>query len=368
MYQHLKIYYLSGTGNALVAAKWFADHAREKGMTAEIIPIDRFRTPLQAQGNRETLLGFLYPTHGFSLPWYMLKFMLVFPRGRQDLFCLNTFGGTKIGKLHLPGLSGLALILPALLFILKGYRVRGLSSLNLPSNWISLHPGLTPAAVASLTDHCQKKVKAYAASLLTGEKTFRGLISLPFDLAVSPVALGYMLVGRFWLAKMYLATLECDGCGICQSCCPMDALKMIKGRPFWTFHCESCMRCMNICPRKAIQVSHVFTAITAYILYGLLFPVVIFIASPLAPLTTSILESKTQIMSFIRAWLLLSVMFLAYRLMQALAGFRLFNFFFAGLSLTHLPFWRRYLAEGVSVRDFKFRSGIEKSTPTDRNG
>ena len=360
MYQRLIIYYLSGTGNALITAHWFADHARGQGMTADIIPIDRFRTPLQAPSGEGALMGFLYPTHGFSLPWYMLKFILAFPRGRRDIFCVNTFGGTKIGKLHLPGLSGLALILPALLFFLKGYRVRGLASLNLPSNWISLHPGLTPSAVASLTDHCRKKVETYAASLLSGGTTFRGVIPLPFDLAVIPLALGYTFVGRFWLAKMYLATLECDGCGICESCCPMNALRMKNRRPFWTFHCESCMRCMNICPRKAIQVSHVFTAMTGYVLYGLLFPFAMSLTVRFVPSATAIIGSETQIMSLIRTWALLSVMFLAYRLVQVLTRFQPFNYFFAGLSLTRLPFWRRYLAPGVTIRDFKFSSGKKK--------
>ena len=360
MYQHLIIYYLSGTGNALITAHWFATHARGQGMTADIIPIDRFRTPLEAPGGQGTLMGFLYPTHGFSLPWYMLKFMLAFPCGRRDIFCLNTFGGIKIGKLHLPGLSGLALILPALLFFLKGYRVRGLVSLNLPSNWISLHPGLTPSAVASLADHCRKKVDAYAASLLLGGMMFRGIISLPFDLAVIPLALGYMFVGRFWLAKMYLATLECDGCGICESCCPMNALRMKNRRPFWTFHCESCMRCINICPRKAIQVSHVFTAMTAYVLYGLLFPFVLFLAVRFVPSTSAIIASKTLIISLIRAWAILGAMFLAYRLVQILTRFGPFNDFFARFSLTRLPFWRRYLAPGITVRDFRFSSDKKK--------
>jgi NAD-dependent dihydropyrimidine dehydrogenase PreA subunit len=362
MYQHLIIYYLSGTGNALIAARWFADQARRRGMTADIIPIDRFRTPLQVPDGEGTLIGFFYPTHGFSLPWYMLKFMLAFPRGRRDIFCLNTFGGTKIGKVHLPGLSGLALILPALLFFLKGYRMRGLVSLNLPSNWISLHPGLTPSAVASLADHCRNKVESYAASLLSGGTPFHGLISLPFDLAVSPVALGYTFVGRFWLAKMYLATLECDGCGICESSCPMNALIMKNKRPFWTFHCESCMRCMNICPKKAIQVSHLFTAMSAYVLYGLLFPFAMFYASRFVPSITAIIASESQIMSLFKAWILLSVMFLAYRLVQALTRFRPFNYSFAGLSLTRLPFWRRYLAPGVTRKDFGFTVKPDRRT------
>ena len=357
MYRRLIIYYLSGTGNALIAARWFADLARGRGMTGEIIPIDRFKTPLEVPNGEGTLLGFFYPTHGFSLPWYMLKFMLAFPRGSRDIFCLNTFGGTKIGKLHLPGLSGLALVLPALLFLLKGCRVRGLISLNLPSNWISLHPGLNPSAVASLADHCRKKAARYAASLLSGGMTFRGLILLPLDVAIIPVALGYTFVGRFWLAKMYMATLECDGCGICESRCPMNALRMKNKRPFWTFHCESCMRCLNICPRKAIQVSHSFTAVTAYILYGLLFPLVISLAAQFLPSTTAVTASEIPFIGIIRAWVIISVMFLAYRLVQALARFRPFNYFFAGLSLTRLLFWRRYLAPGVTLRDFKCNPG-----------
>ena len=168
MYQRLLIYYLSGTGNALLACRWFSQQAQEKGMSVKIIPIDRFKSPIKPPQTEKTLIGFFYPTHGFSLPWYMLKFMLAFPAGRRDIFCLNTFGGTKLGKFHLPGLSGLALILAALVFLFKGCRIRGLVSLNLPSNWISLHPGLTAKATASLADHCQGKSIKYARSLLAG--------------------------------------------------------------------------------------------------------------------------------------------------------------------------------------------------------
>ena len=277
MYKQLVIYYLTGTGNALKAARWFEEHAKARGMAAELIPIDRFKRPIAPPPSGDTLVGFLYPTHGFCLPWYMLKFMLAFPRGRNHLFCLNTYAGMTLGRFALPGLSGIALILPAIVLSLKGYRVRGLVSLNLPSNWISLHPGLTEHAVSILVEHCRKKTARYAAALLSGRRAYQGLISLPFDLAISPVAIGYLLVGHFWLAKMYMANSDCDGCAICSNNCPMNALVMKNGRPYWTFHCESCMRCMNICPKKAIQVSYVFTAVSAYVLYGLLFPAIVMI-------------------------------------------------------------------------------------------
>jgi len=355
MYKRLVMYYFTGTGNALTVGRWLAKQARSRGIPFELIPIDRFNKPVAAPAGKDILLGLLYPTHGFSLPWYMLKFMLAFPRERRHLFCLNTFGGTKIGRVHLPGLSGIALILPALLFFLKGFRIRGLVSINLPSNWISLHPGLTSSAVASLAEHCRKKAYRFAEALLQGRRSYRGLISLPFDLAVSPIALGYMLVGRFWLAKMYLANSECNGCGICHKQCPVNAIVMKRNRPFWTFRCESCMRCINICPVKAIQVSHVFTAVSAFCLYGLLFPLILSLALHYNENLASLLVSESQFISILRAWFLTGIMFLAYRMVHGLSRFRPINFLFAGLSLTRLRFWRRYLAPGVSVKDFKIK-------------
>jgi Pyruvate/2-oxoacid:ferredoxin oxidoreductase delta subunit len=351
-YRRLVIHYLSGTGNALVAARWFSDCARRLGMATETTPIDRFETRPPVHPDHKALTGFFFPTHGFSLPWYMLRFMWAFPKGKGDVFCLNTFGGTKIGRLHLPGLSGVALILPAILFMIKGFRVRGLVSLNMPSNWISLHPGLAPQTVASITAHCLKKAETFAASLLSGKPRFRGILSLPLDLAVTPLALGYTLVGRFWLAKMYVATFECDGCGICVSHCPTDALIMKKKRPFWTFRCESCMRCLNLCPKRAIQVSHLFTAVTAYLLYGLAFPFAVLLVSRFVPSVT-VITSIIPLIGLVRAWAILSVMFILYRLMQEFARHRTFNYLFAGLSITHLSSWRRYLAPGITAKDLK---------------
>jgi hypothetical protein len=98
----------------------------------------------------------------------------------------------------------------------------------------------------------------------------------------------------------------------------------------------------------------------ASVLYGFLFPFAMFLTIRFVPSTTTIIASEAWIMGLIRAWALLSVMFLAYRLVQVLTRSRPFNYFFAGLSLTRLPFWRRYLAPGVNIRDFKFSSGKKK--------
>ena len=95
-----------------------------------------------------------------------------------------------------------------------------------------------------------------------------------------------------------------------------------------------------------------YFSVTAYLLYGLLFPLRSF-AAQFLPATAVVMISGIRFIGFIRAWALSRVMFLAYRLVQALARFQPSNYFFAGLSLTRLLFWRRYLAPGVTLRNFK---------------
>ena len=53
----------------------------------------------------------------------------------------------KLAKLYLPGLSGATLLFAAIILRIKGYRIVGLRSIDLPSNWIFLHPGLKEKVV-----------------------------------------------------------------------------------------------------------------------------------------------------------------------------------------------------------------------------
>ncbi len=348
------IYYFSGTGNALNAARWMREEASSRGIDITLEPVDRFdarRVPLPGTGT-PFFIGFLYATHGFSLPFYMLRFILGFPRlGRAPAFLVNTFGGTKAGRFHLPGLSGLALILPALVLVCKGYRVRGLLSLNLPSNWITLHPGFNDTASRSLHDHCRKKIARFSNAFFGGKRSYSGLISLPFDLAIIPVALGYNLVGRFWLAKMYLPSRACNGCGICAAKCPVGAIVMKRGRPFWSYRCENCMRCINLCPTRAVDASHVFIIGTAAGWYGFAFPALARLARGHFPDLYALATAGHWGAVAIRAALFLAVLFALYRLVHILVKWEPFHFLLLRTSPTH--YWRRYLSRGIRSGDFR---------------
>ena len=250
-YDQLVIYYFSGTGNARNAAQWIINIAIEKEVKTHLINIDRFETIDVPNFSGKILIGFCSPTHGFNLPPIMLKFISKFPKiENADVFILNTRGGFKVYKFFIPGLSGLAQILPALLLRIKGFRIVGMQPLDLPSNWLILHPALREKVIHSIYVRCHKIVNDFALKMLSGKRKFKGLLSLPIDIALLPIALGYYFFGRFFLAKTLVATEACNRCELCVNECPVSAIKMISDQPFWTYTCESCMRCVK--DRKSV--------------------------------------------------------------------------------------------------------------------
>jgi len=350
MYKNLVMYYFSGTGNALTAAEWIAEHASGMGIDAEIVSIDRFRD-INANGGREKLTGFCFPTHGFNIPWIMLKFILKFPfRKGRDVFLLNTRAGAKIGKYFTPGISGIALILPALILFIKGYRIRGLFSLDMPSNWISVHPGFKPETALDIAERCRKTISKFNNKVLNGKLYFRPnvFIMLPVDLALAPVAFGYFMYGRFLFAKIFIASYECDTCRLCAEKCPTEAIAIKNGRPYWNFNCESCMRCINICPKGAIQVSHSLAVLIVFAMSFLPLVILLEYAGPYVP------NALKGISDFLISWgFTLAGYFILSGVVFILLKNKVINKFFTFTSLT--KYWRRYIAPGVSAGKFRVK-------------
>ena len=348
MYDQLTIYYFSGTGNALSAGRWIRENAEKKGIKADLISIDRFKKLNVPAAKGKRLLGFCYPTHGFGLPWFMLKFIFKFPaQERCDVFLLNTRAGSKIFRWFTPGISGIAQILPALILLVKGFRIRSLLPLDMPSNWISVHPGFKTATVAAIAARCRSMVDGFCEKVLNGRTHFRPnvFVMMPLDIALAPIAFMYFMYGRFFFAKLYIASTDCDTCRLCEEKCPTASIKMINKRPYWKFSCESCMRCINICPRQAIQASHSLAAVIA-------------IASSFLPLALMLKIFNSHIppamqkpADFIVNWgISLALFFIVSGAVFWLIGLKWINKFFSSTSLT--KYWRRYLAPGIKPKDY----------------
>ncbi len=352
MYEQLIIYYFSGTGNARNAAMWIIRVAEGSGLKTRLINIDNFDNIEVPVVNDKTLVGFCSPTHGFNLPPIVLKLIWKFPRLKNtDAFILNTRGGLKLSRLFLPGISGAAQILPAIILRIKGFRIVGMQPLDLPSNWLLLHPGLRQKVITSMYTRCNRIVNDFASGLFEGKKRFKALLSLPIDLALLPIAAGYYFIGRFFLAKTLIATDACNNCEKCVTECPVRAIKMIDNRPYWTYRCESCMRCVNACPQRAIETAHAFS-ISLLIISSLLISPVLLAGLKLLGLLELVNQSvfSRNVWSIVDWVIFLLFVFLSYRILHYLMRYKFINRLIAYSSLSKYKFWRRYKAPRDTVR------------------
>ena len=340
-FKKIYIYYISGTGNARMSSEWIADEAKKRGVHAVVQKIDRLENIEFPNPDKDMLIGFAFPTHGFNAAPIMIRFIASFPTGlSKEVFLLNTRASMKLSKLFLQGISGMALILPAFILMLKGYRCIGFRPVDLPSNWIPLHPGLKEKVIKSIFERCEKIVRSFTGKILSGKRIYRGLYSLPFDILVSPIALGYYIAGRFFLSKTFIATDRCDNCGICIRECPTGSIRLVNNRPYWSLTCESCMRCLNNCPKKAIETPH-----GAVLVFFFVFT---FINSQLILLLANFFDSATGTLwweltvKIVSISGMIVVTTLLYRILHYSLFLKPFRFIVKYTSLTTLPFWRRY--------------------------
>lgn len=338
-FQKLIIYYFSGTGNSRNVAKWFSDVALKYNIETEIVNIAKVDRRKITPPPSDALVVFTSPIHGFNYPPVMLHFISNFPKGKNKVLLMNTRAGMLIGNFITPGLTGIAFYLSSLFLKIKGYSIVGMVPVDLPSNWLSLHPGLNERTVNYLQIKNKERVIKSSEKVLSGKNDFKALREIIPDIIVSPISIGYYFVGRFLFAKTFYASSDCNNCGLCIKTCPVKAIVMKDNRPYWTFNCESCMKCMSDCPKKAIETAHGF--IIGYF----------FIFSAISTLFFKYFNSiffvveNELIRSVIETLLFLFLLGVFYRLIHYLMRFTLVQKLMVYTSLTKYKFWgRRYKA------------------------
>ncbi|MFH0735899.1 MAG: EFR1 family ferrodoxin [bacterium] len=339
-YNKIIIYYFSGTGNSQNVALWISNIAAEFKIPCEILNISQTERRNLNSPILKSLIIFISPVHGFNYPPIMTNFIFHFPKGSNNIVLMNTRAGMLIGNFITPGLSGITFYLAAIVLKIKGYKLKGMFPVDLPSNWISVHPGLNERTVKYLHKKNKEKVEIFAKTILSGKTVFSCLKEIIQDLLVSPISVLYYFIGRFFLSKTYYASGDCNNCGLCIKNCPVKAIKIVDKRPYWTFNCESCMKCMSNCPHKAIETSHGFTILA----------VLIFTPLILTPFykyfTFYFFELNNEFGKFLfETVLFLGFFGIIYKIMHYLLRFKFFERIVVYTSLTKYKFWgRRYKA------------------------
>ena len=234
------IYYFSGTGNSLAAAKKVA---RSLGDT-EIVPIAVFRNTAGRIAPEADRIGIVCPVYFAGLPAMVASFAeRLDPASANYVFSVVTHGGGG-GSAALRQLDG----------ILKEKAARGLDAgfaVSMPGNYILMYEPPTGEKRDHLLAAADAELDAIAGRIQMGKR-----LKLPN----SPVAriVKALIYPRFLSHvhgddRKFTVSERCTSCGTCAAVCPVGNIDVVDGRPVWNHRCELCCGCIHLCPAEAIQ-------------------------------------------------------------------------------------------------------------------
>ncbi|HNW44657.1 MAG TPA: EFR1 family ferrodoxin [Elusimicrobiales bacterium] len=230
------IYYYTGTGNSLWAARKLGEElkgARIAGM--------RRAAPEAADAEA---IGLVFPVHIWGLPRRVIDFVSRLPAGRNAYyFAVAVNAGQVAGTL-----GQLKRLMKA-----RGLKLSAGFSLVMPSNYIPWGGAAPAPEQAQRFAAAAKKIKDISGLLGRGEAgpVEKGPLWQNLLLSGLCYRLSYSKVPK--LDKDFWTDEKCNSCSICTAVCPSGNILMEGGKPAWQGRCEQCLACLQWCPLEAIQ-------------------------------------------------------------------------------------------------------------------
>lgn len=236
------MFYFSGTGNSLYAAKTIAQSQNENLLS---IANEMAKTPAErvySLGEKE-LVGFVYPIYAWGPPKIVLDFIRTMrvTGGGKYVFSLNTCGGEE----------GYATKVLQKVLLRRGLTLTSAFSISMPSNYV-VGENVEPKAVQQEKLRKAEQRLEQINSVLTNRQV--GVFEL---LQGSKPGLKTTLVNPLFNSfsrktTQFFATDACTHCGLCEKICPVHTITL-KQKPVWGKECTQCLGCINRCPARAIQ-------------------------------------------------------------------------------------------------------------------
>jgi len=233
------IYYFTGTGNSLAAAKKISTTLGDcelvsmvslKDTTGDIVPAAE-------------RVGIIAPVYDFGLPAIVAEFL-----ERLDLkkasytFCVLTMGGIGASALHQAN---------AVAEKKNGRPFDAAWVVRMVGNFVPLYSPAEGAKKEKALSAADKKIQDIAGKIRKGLTVRPGIA--PFSSLLKRFMYEGFIRQIREMDRQFVSDEKCTHCGTCSRVCPVKNIVMVEEKPTWQHHCELCMACLNLCPAQAIQ-------------------------------------------------------------------------------------------------------------------
>jgi len=234
------MYYFTGTGNSLAAAKQIA---AELGET-ELVAIASLADTPGIIAPAADRAGIIFPVYFAGLPAMVTSFAerLRFRKGTY-VFALATFGG-----------AGAAPALRQLDGILCQNASRGLDArfrVKMPGNYILMYESPQGDKQKTMLAAAGTEIARIAETVRQCQR--QDLPSSIFEQLVHTLMYGWFIGRVHKKDTAFSVTSACTGCGTCAAVCPAKNITLVDNKPVWQHRCELCCGCIHTCPVLAIQ-------------------------------------------------------------------------------------------------------------------
>ncbi len=229
------IIYFSATGNCKNVAEKIATATNDKAVSMT----ETAQITLKDGEN----LGIVTPTYFWSLPVFVDEFLnkvKIQNAENKYVYCVATYGTTcgqvdYFVKEHLKN---------------KGISLSASFGVKTVDNYTVLFDVSDKEKVKKTLEREEKQLNEILPKIKNREKVFVKKDKMP---------LYFCKKAKFFYngarkTKHLNVTTDCVNCGLCESECPVGAIKIVDTKPTWIKKkCTMCFKCLHNCPTFAIQ-------------------------------------------------------------------------------------------------------------------
>lgn len=229
-----RIYYFTGTGNSMRAARVIA---KALGDT-EIVSMRM--DPKDVPAADCDVIGFIYPVYHWTMPAPAVAFveqLEINPDAYIFVVAMPSF------------ICGIACERLAQILENKGAVINYGNLVNSVANYAIVYPPFPSPKLR--VPKAEKKLKRIAEEIASGKEKDYPRASSFIKRRRDKVMIPYLELQKY-ADNPFTISEDCVSCGICSKVCPCNNIKLVEGMPAFQHHCANCMACVVSCPKRAI--------------------------------------------------------------------------------------------------------------------